>query len=252
MFIIKCLENVMKKQVIINGKNLEYELERKKVKNVNLRVRNDGSVYVSANRYVSVSQIENFIVSNYGFILNARAKYEKIRNSNPMHNLSEYKNGEPVCIFGQIRTLKVVQSDKNYVESDKNNVVLYVKNPDDISLKMKTFETYKRKTLINVLNEICLENYPLFKNYGVDFPEIRIRKMVSRWGSCMPAKRVVTFNTALFSVPIDCIEYVAVHEFTHFLHPNHSKHFYSAMTLFMTDWKFRKQKLEKYIFAVER
>lgn len=68
----------------------------------------------------------------------------------------------------------------------------------------------------------------------------------------MPTKKVVTFNTALFFVPIDCVEYVAVHEFTHFLHPNHSKKFHSAMTVFMPDWKIRKQKLQKFIFAVER
>lgn len=241
----------MKRKIIIDGEVLEYELERKRVKNVNLRVRTDGSVYVSANRYVSVEQIEDFITSNYDFIQNARAKYEKIRNSNPICNLSEYKNGEKICVFGQIKTLKVVQSDKNYVESDENNITIYVKNLDDIALKMKTFESYKRKTLMNVLNEICNRIYPTFKSYGVDFPEIRIRKMVSRWGSCMPTKKVVTFNTVLFFVPIDCVEYVAVHEFTHFLHPNHSKEFHSAMTVFMPDWKFRKQKLQKYIFAVE-
>ena len=166
--------------------------------------------------------------------------------------MSEYKSGEKVCAFGQIKTLKVVQSDKNYVESDENNITIYVKNPDDIALKMKTFENYKRKTLMNVLSEICNRIYPTFKNYGVDFPEIRIHKMVSRWGSCMPTKKIVTFNTALFFVPIDCVEYVAVHEFTHFLHPNHSKEFHSAMTVFMPDWKIRKQKLQKYIFAVER
>lgn len=241
----------MKRKIIIDGEVLEYELERKRVKNVNLRVRTDGSVYVSANRYVSVVQIEDFITSNYDFIQNARAKYEKIRNSNPICNLSEYKDGEKICVFGQIKTLKVVQSDKNYVESDENNITIYVKNLDDIALKMKTFESYKRKTLMNVLNEICNRIYPTFKSYGVDFPEIRIRKMVSRWGSCMPTKKVVTFNTVLFFVPIDCVEYVAVHEFTHFLHPNHSKKFYSAMTVFMPDWEIRKQKLQKYIFAVE-
>lgn len=241
----------MKRKIIIDGEVLEYELERKRVKNVNLRVRTDGSVYVSANRYVSVVQIEDFITSNYDFIQNARAKYEKIRNSNPICNLFEYKNGEKICVFGQIKTLKVVQSDKNYVESDENNITIYVKNLDDIALKMKTFESYKRKTLMNVLNEICNRIYPTFKSYGVDFPEIRIRKMVSRWGSCMPTKKVVTFNTVLFFVPIDCVEYVAVHEFTHFLHPNHSKEFHSAMTVFMPDWKIRKQKLQKYIFAVE-
>lgn len=241
----------MKRKIIIDGEVLEYELERKRVKNVNLRVRTDGSVYVSANRYVSVVQIEDFITSNYDFIQNARAKYEKIRNSNPICNLSEYKNGEKICVLGQIKTLKVVQSDKNYVESDENNITIYVKNLDDIALKMKTFESYKRKTLMNVLNEICNRIYPTFKSYGVDFPEIRIRKMVSRWGSCMPTKKVVTFNTVLFFVPIDCVEYVAVHEFTHFLHPNHSKEFHSAMTVFMPDWEIRKQKLQKYIFAVE-
>lgn len=241
----------MKRKIIIDGEVLEYELERKRVKNVNLRVRTDGSVYVSANRYVSVAQIEDFITSNYDFIQNARAKYEKIRNSNPICNLSEYKDGEKICVFGQIKTLKVVQSDKNYVESDENNITIYVKNLDDIALKMKTFESYKRKTLMNVLNEICNRIYPTLKSYGVDFPEIRIRKMVSRWGSCMPTKKVVTFNTVLFFVPIDCVEYVAVHEFTHFLHPNHSKKFHSAMTVFMPDWEIRKQKLQKYIFAVE-
>lgn len=242
----------MKRQIMIDGEVLEYELERKKVKNVNMRVRTDGSVYISVNRYVSVAQIENFVTSNYDFIQNARAKYEKIKNSNSVCNLSEYKSGEKVCAFGQIKTLRVVQSDKNYVESDENNIVIYVKNPDDIALKMKTFENYKRKTLMNVLSEICNRIYPTFKNYGVDFPEIKIRKMVSRWGSCMPTKKVVTFNTALFFVPIDCVEYVAVHEFTHFLHPNHSKEFHSAMTVFMPDWKVRKQKLQKYIFVVER
>lgn len=242
----------MKRQIIVDGEVLEYVLERKNVKNVNLRVRADGSVYVSANRYVSVGQIEDFITSNYDFIQNARAKYEKIKNCNPVCNLSEYKNGEKVCVFGQIEILKVVQSDKNYVESIENNIVIYVKNTDDIALKTKIFENYKRKTLMNVLSEICGKIYPVFKSYGVDFPEIRIRKMVSRWGSCMPTKKVVTFNTALFFAPIDCVEYVAVHEFTHFLHPNHSKEFHSAMTAFMPDWKIRKQKLQKYIFAVER
>lgn len=168
----------MKRQIIVDGEVLEYELERKKVKNVNLRVRTDGSVYVSANRYVSVGQIENFITSNYDFIQNARAKYEKIRNNNPICNLSEYKSGEKVCVFGQIKTLKVVRSDKNYVESDENNITIYVKNTDDIAMKMKTFENYKRKTLMNVLSETCNRIYPIFKSYGVDFPEIRIRKMV--------------------------------------------------------------------------
>ena len=95
-----------------------------------------------------------------------------------------------------------------------------------------------------------LKNLSLFeatsylKKYGIEFPEIQMREMVSRWGSCSPKKGFVTFNTALVTMPISCIEYVVTHEFTHFLYPNHSKKFYEQLATFMPDWEERKRRLE--------
>jgi hypothetical protein len=40
------------KKILLNNREVEYELERKRVKNINLRIRSDGSVYVSANSAV--------------------------------------------------------------------------------------------------------------------------------------------------------------------------------------------------------
>ena len=54
-----------------NGREILCTLERKSVKNINLRVRRDGSVYVSANRRVPMDVIENFIRSNADRIIAA-------------------------------------------------------------------------------------------------------------------------------------------------------------------------------------
>ena len=42
----------------------------------------------------------------------------------------------------------------------------------------------------------------------------------------------------------EAIEYVALHEFAHFIHPNHSKDFYNLVENLMPDWKERKQMLQ--------
>ena len=54
---------VSKRSVLLDGKPFSYELQYKRVKNVNLRIRSDGSVYVSANKKVPVSFIDSFVTS---------------------------------------------------------------------------------------------------------------------------------------------------------------------------------------------
>ena len=71
----------MKKRIGLNGIIIEYELEYKMVKNVNLRVKSDGSVHVSASKRVSVKFIEDFIRSRADFILEALSKFEKRTNT---------------------------------------------------------------------------------------------------------------------------------------------------------------------------
>ena len=96
-----------------------------------------------------------------------------------------------------------------------------------------------------IFNEIVSEIYPIFKKYNISFPKLRIRNMETRWGSCLAKKGVITLNKQLLEAPRNCIEYVVMHEFCHFIHPNHSKHFYDFLTILMPDWKERKELLEK-------
>ena len=54
---------------------------------------------------------------------------------------------------------------------------------------------------------------------------------------------MLTFNTLLIEAPVECIEYVVAHEFTHFLEANHSKNFYNKLEKIIPDWKQRKNLL---------
>ena len=76
-------------------------------------------------------------------------------------------------------------------------------------------------------------------NYHIEFPQIKIRDMKSRWGSCTPAKNSITLNKKLIHYPFEFIEYVVLHEFVHFIQPNHSQAFYHIIENYMPDYKER-------------
>lgn len=65
---------------------IEYDLQYKKVKNINLRIKSDGSIYVSANKRVPQKVIDDFILSKETLILKA---LEKIKGKPKQRYYSE-------------------------------------------------------------------------------------------------------------------------------------------------------------------
>lgn len=61
-----------------------------------------------------------------------------------------------------------------------------------------------------------------------------------RWGSCHTVKNIITLNSRLIEVPKEAVEYVVLHEFAHFLQPNHSRAFYAVVERYMPDWRERR------------
>ena len=232
----------MLRTVEADGKAISYMLERKPVKNINLRIRADQCVYVSAPKDVAAKMVDAFVVEKSAYILRALKKF-KDRNRETVSE-NNFVNGETVKFLGRNLRLKIKNATRSKVESDESYVTLYVKDVQDADLKKRVLETWLRKKCKDEITAICKKVYPQVKKYGVAFPEIQLREMVSRWGSCSPKKGFMTFNTALIAMPVSCIEYVVTHEFTHFLYPNHSKKFYQQLATFMPDWEERKKRLE--------
>ena len=82
--------------VCAGGKKIKYILERKQVKNINLRVRPDGIVKVSASPRVDESQIDDFVLSKAEFILKAleRFKSEETTERQFQEELVKAKSGQ--------------------------------------------------------------------------------------------------------------------------------------------------------------
>ena len=239
----------MTKEIVLNGKRIKYELQRKDVKNINLRIKADRTIFLSANENISEQIIEDFLESKSEYILKALAHYEELAKYSPKPK--QYVDGETFRVLGHDRRLKVTEGKKNKVECDESYITLTVKNPNDLALKKKLMDKWLMEICKDTLQSLCDSVYPKFQKYGVLYPTIRYRNMVSRWGSCQPKRCILTFNYALIEAPLSCIEYVVVHEFTHFLQPNHSKNFYRQLAMFMPDWETRKQILEKSRFFIE-
>lgn len=237
----------MTREIILKGVTVKYELQRKNVKNLNLRIKADRTVYISANSSISESMIEEFISSKAEYILNALNKYEEMAKYAPKPK--SYVDGESFQILGHQLRLRVVHGKTNTVSSDGSYITLTIKDTDDFELKKKTMDKWIKKLCEEIVVALCETIYPKFQKYGIDFPQIRFRNMISRWGSCQPKRGILTFNVFLIEAPLACIEYVVVHEFTHFLQPNHSKRFYMWLAMLMPDWKDRKNLLEKNVFS---
>ncbi len=242
-------ETSEKKQLTTDNRVIEYILIRKDVKNINLRIKSSGEVLVSSNKTVSLSRVENFIKSKSDFIFKHLDKFEDMKKNAPAKK--EYISGESFLFLGKSLRLKVLECEKENVYTDGIYLFLEIKNKDDFKRKEKLINSFFNEKCKEYFEEIVNETYPIFKKYDIISPNIKMRSMTSRWGSCIPSKNQITLNKKLIEVPRNSIEYVVLHEFSHFIHPNHSKKFYDFVTMLMPDWKERKRILETYAFRVE-
>lgn len=231
-----------------NARTIEYELTRKNVKNINLRIDVTGRVKVSAAEHVPLKFIENFMVERQDFIFAALEKMQ-VRREQELVNQEKrgnraYTDGEQFRLLGRTLELKVIKSEAEGIVSGDRYLTMYVKKPENTRHKELLFDGWLNTYRTELYEKICRQVYELFQPLGVaEYPVIKIRMMTSRWGSCHPYKKIVTLNSRLIETPQCCIEYVVTHEFSHFIYPDHSKRFHALMTRLMPDWRERKKLL---------
>lgn len=229
--------------ITCGGTVLRYELTRKPVKNINLRVKADGCISVSVPSSVPVAKIEAWLCQKEDWIRRALAKAGQKQNNVPVPK--QYVNGEIFVLFGAPLVLKLFRGAKNNVRIHGNELLLTVRTPEDQALRRRVLNEFFRAQCRATVETLCKRIHPTFAAYGIPFPALRFRKMKTCWGSCQPQKKILTFNYALAEAPLACVEYVVWHEFTHFLHPNHSPAFYKQLETFLPDWKPRKERLNQ-------
>ena len=81
----------------------------------------------------------------------------------------------------------------------------------------------------------------------LDEPDVswKIRRVTSFWGCCHRRTRSLTYNAALAHAPRALVEYVVVHEYTHFAVPDHGPRFYALMDARLPGWKLLRRRLNR-------
>ena len=224
-------------------KILGYEVHRKKVKNINLRIKPNMEVYISVPMNLHCDYIENFIRSKESWIKSVLKKVEDVKEKQKGF---EYKTGEIHRFLGKEYNLTVKTGNFNSVNlvnnEKKPNIILTVnenilENIDEKKKIMKKWYFENAKKLFPQFMEKWL------KILDEHVEKVSIKPMKTRWGSCNYVKKYITLNTKLIKRTPFEIEYVVLHELTHLKYPNHGKGFYNYVERYMSNYKIAEKML---------
>ena len=80
---------------------------------------------------------------------------------------------------------------------------------------------------------------------GVEVAEWGVKRMKTRWGTCNIAAHRIWLNLELAKKPVQCLEYIIVHEIAHLLERWHNEHFVALMDQYLPHWRLLRAELNE-------
>jgi predicted metal-dependent hydrolase len=214
------------------GKERTVHITYKRNRNMYLRVADDGSLNVTCPRYISRAEIAAFIMEKETWI----RRTENRQTKREQRHLSGIDEHEAVWL-GRRYPVRFEKGRTDFMMIEENEIVFFLREQSQERIE-KTFYDYAARQLQAMIlerrgewdREICQKNH-------IPLPRITLKYMTSRWGSCTPASRHISISKRLIHYPVQCLDYVLLHEYAHLLVPNHSKAFYQVISEYMPDYK---------------
>lgn len=207
---------------LIDDKEYEVVIQKKNNKNTYIRVKEDLKIYVTTSYFASKLYIYNLLEQNKEYLKKVLTKQE-IKNENTSFKYLGKKYDVIIC--------NIV----NKVELAENKIYTPSEKELDKYIKKNTLELFKERLDYNY--NLFLENIP--------YPKLKIRTMKTRWGVCNKRDNSVTLNSKLIEYNIEALDYVIIHELSHFVHFNHSKEFWMLVSKYNPNYKQIKKYLKE-------
>lgn len=207
-------------QIEIQGRMYTVNIVRKNNRNTYIRVKN-GIIVVTTNYFTNERQIRKLIVDNEKSIVK-------------MLNLDDKKQEkqENFYYFGKQYDL-IYGFDE--IEFTDNKVYA----PNKVKL-----DKYLHNEAKNIYQERLNYWYNVFEE-RIPVPILKIRNMSSRWGVCNIKSHNVTLNYQLIKYDITCLDYVIVHELSHFIYHDHQKDFWNLVGKYYPKYKEARKMLKE-------
>lgn len=210
----------------------------KDIKNVHLSVYPpNGHVRISAPIRMSLDNVRAYAVTKLEWI---KAQQVKLRSQERVMP-RDYVSGESHFLWGKRYLLKVVEAEAPPLVTLRGRTLeLRVRPGTTVERRGEIIEAWLRSQLKAAIPSIIQKWQPKLR---VEVRQFHVQRMKTKWGSCSPDRHAIRLNTELAKKPIECLEYIVVHEMVHLLEPTHNARFVALMNEHMPKWKFYRDEL---------
>lgn len=201
----------------INNVLYNVIVKRKNNKNTYIRVDENKNIVVTTNYFVTNNKIKQILDNNINFL---------------KKNLSKEKK-DGFYLMGKKYDIIVDEKIKDVEILDD---VIKVNN-------LKKLNSWYKMKILSIFKDHLDFYYNKFDE-NIPYPILKIRSMKTRWGVCNRKVNSVTLNLNLVKYDSSCLDYVIIHELSHFVHFNHSKSFWNTVSKYCPNYKEIEKKLK--------
>lgn len=222
----------------LGDNNVEVVL--KDIKNIHLSVYPpNGRVRIAAPIRMDLETIKLYTISKLSWI---KQQQKKIL-SQPREAKREYITQESHYYIGKRYLLNIIEEEaKPKVILKHKHIILHIRPNTDTEKRKEILDDWYRECLRNEVIKLVEKWEPII---DVNVSDIGIKKMKTKWGTCNIEAKRIWLNLELMKKPINCIEYIVVHEMIHLLERNHNQRFIAFMNNFLPFWKELKKELNQ-------
>jgi len=227
-------------------RGIDVDVIYKDIKNLHIGVYPPlGRVRVAAPERLDDEQVRLAVIQRLPWIKRQR---EQLKAA-PRQTEREMVTGESHFVWGVRKRLKVVERPGHtHFEIDGERLVLYVPADTSAEKRRAYLDKWYRDQLRQAIPELITK---WEEALDVTVPKWTIRRMKTKWGSCNRETRHIWFNAELAKKHPDCLEYIVVHEMTHYFERNHGERFTKLMDKHLPDWRSRRDQLNGSPLAQE-
>ena len=216
-------------------------MDRKPIKNLHLGVYPpDGHVRVAVPLHVNDDNVRLAVISRLKWIKTQQANFK----AQPRQSERELVTGESHYFFGKRYRLEVIERQGRHEVQIKNNSTLQLfVNPGTTKIRRAlVLNEWYRQQLKDRIPKLISRWEPVI---GQEVSDWGIKKMKTKWGSCNANEGRIWLNLELAKKPVDCLEYVLVHELVHLVERNHGNQFKAYMDQFLPRWRQVREVLKR-------
>ena len=224
-------------QVSWGDREISYALFREPRRDLTITIYPDRRVVVRAPVTRPLESVFEYIDGKRPWIARKLGEFEKLPAP------PRFESGESHLYLGHEYPLHVERSGRGVALESDRLLVRVRPAAGSRAVRLALRRWYADRAAIVFPDRIDQVRREILLVASLDH-QLRIRLMTRRWGSCT-SRRVVTLNPLLVQAPLQCIDYVIVHELVHLLELSHSSRFYRLMDQAMLDWRERRQQLTR-------